>query len=256
MTAYSAVESAVEAMKSGAVDYLIKPLDFDQLKSTLFKTLEHSEAVRSGERFPVPVEGIVGNSPAVRRMLEMIHTVAPSEATVLINGKSGTGKELVARAIHNQSQRKDGPWVAVNCAALTESLLESELFGHEKGAFTGADKRRDGRFLQADGGTLFLDEIGEISLLMQVKLLRAIQQREIQRVGGDATLKVDVRRRPWRLRTATCWMRSRPGASARICIIGSTSSAYRSRPFRSGARTSPFWRSTSSRFSASGTERM
>ena len=123
----------------------------------------------------------------------MIHTVAPSEATVLINGKSGTGKELVARAIHNQSQRKDGPWVAVNCAALTESLLESELFGHEKGAFTGADKRRDGRFLQADGGTLFLDEIGEISLLMQVKLLRAIQQREIQRVGGDATLKVDVR---------------------------------------------------------------
>ena len=189
MTAYS----AVEAMKSGAVDYLIKPLDFDQLKSTLFKTLEHSEAVRSGERFPVPVEGIVGNSPAVRRMLEMIHTVAPSEATVLINGKSGTGKELVARAIHNQSQRKDGPWVAVNCAALTESLLESELFGHEKGAFTGADKRRDGRFLQADGGTLFLDEIGEISLLMQVKLLRAIQQREIQRVGGDATLKVDVR---------------------------------------------------------------
>ena len=193
MTAYSAVESAVEAMKSGAVDYLIKPLDFDQLKSTLFKTLEHSEAVRSGERFPVPVEGIVGNSPAVRRMLEMIHTVAPSEATVLINGKSGTGKELVARAIHNQSQRKDGPWVAVNCAALTESLLESELFGHEKGAFTGADKRRDGRFLQADGGTLFLDEIGEISLLMQVKLLRAIQQREIQRVGGDATLKVDVR---------------------------------------------------------------
>ena len=171
MTAYSAVESAVEAMKSGAVDYLIKPLDFDQLKSTLFKTLEHSEAVRSGERFPVPVEGIVGNSPAVRRMLEMIHTVAPSEATVLINGKSGTGKELVA----------------VNCAALTESLLESELFGHEKGAFTGADKRRDGRFLQADGGTLFLDEIGEISLLMQVKLLRAIQQREIQRVGGDAT---------------------------------------------------------------------
>ena len=123
----------------------------------------------------------------------MIHTVAPSEATVLINGKSGTGKELVARAIHNQSQRKDGPWVAVNCAALTESLLESELFGHEKGAFTGADKRRDGRFLQADGGTLFLDEIGEISLLMLVKLLRAIQQREIQRVGGDATLKVDVR---------------------------------------------------------------
>ena len=193
MTAYSAVESAVEAMKSGAVDYLIKPLDFDQLKSTLFKTLEHSEAVRSGERFPVPVEGIVGNSPAVRRMLEMIHTVAPSEATVLINGKSGTGKELVARAIHNQSQRKDGPWVAVNCAALTESLLESELFGHEKGAFTGADKRREGRFSQADGGTLFLDEIGELPLLLQAKLLRALQQGEVQRVGSDTPIIVDVR---------------------------------------------------------------
>ena len=193
MTAYSAVESAVEAMKSGAVDYLIKPLDFDLLKETLFKTLERGEAASPDARAPLPVEGIVGNSPAIRRMLEMIHTVAPSEATVLITGKSGTGKELVARAIHNQSRRKDGPWVAVNCAALTESLLESELFGHEKGAFTGADKRRDGRFLQADGGTLFLDEIGEISLLMQVKLLRAIQQREIQRVGGDATLKVDVR---------------------------------------------------------------
>ena len=193
MTAYSAVESAVEAMKSGAVDYLIKPLDFDQLKSTLFKTLEHSEAVRSGERFPVPVEGIVGNSPAVRRMLEMIHTVAPSEATVLINGKSGTGKELVARAIHNQSQRKDGPWVAVNCAALTESLLESELFGHEKGAFTGADKRREGRFSQADGGTLFLDEIGELPLLLQAKLLRALQQGEVQRVGSDTPVIVDVR---------------------------------------------------------------
>ncbi len=193
MTAYSAVESAVEAMKSGAVDYLIKPLDFDLLKDTLTKTLEHRERGRQEAGAPAPVEGIVGESPAIRRMLEMIHTVAPSEATVLITGKSGTGKELVARAIHRQSRRKNGPWVAVNCAALSENLLESELFGHEKGAFTGADRRRDGRFLQADGGTLFLDEIGEISLLMQVKLLRAIQQREIQRVGGDATLKVDVR---------------------------------------------------------------
>lgn len=191
MTAYSAVESAVEAMKSGAVDYLIKPLDFDRLKAMLSGMLERGTQGGTGE--VIPVEGIVGDSPAVRRMLEMIHTVAPSEATVLINGRSGTGKELVARAIHSQSRRKDGPWVAVNCAALSESLLESELFGHEKGAFTGADRRRDGRFLQADGGTLFLDEIGEISPLMQVKLLRAIQQREIQRVGSDTTLKVDVR---------------------------------------------------------------
>ena len=136
---------------------------------------------------------IVGDSPPMREVFELIARAGATEDCVVVFGESGTGKELVARAIHNQSQRKDGPWVAVNCAALTESLLESELFGHEKGAFTGADKRRDGRFLQADGGTLFLDEIGEISLLMQVKLLRAIQQREIQRVGGDATLKVDVR---------------------------------------------------------------
>ena len=134
---------------------------------------------------------IVGDSPPMREVFELIARAGATEDCVVVFGESGTGKELVARAIHNQSQRRDGPWVAVNCAALTESLLESELFGHEKGAFTGADKRR--RFLQADGGTLFLDEIGEISLLMQVKLLRAIQQREIQRVGGDATLKVDVR---------------------------------------------------------------
>ena len=193
MTAYSAVESAVEAMKSGAVDYLIKPLDFDQLKSTLFKTLEHSEAVRSGERFPVPVEGIVGNSPAVRRMLEMIHTVAPSEATVLINGKSGTGKELVARAIHNQSQRKDGPWVAVNCAALTESLLESELFGHEKGAFTGADTAKSGYFDLAKGGTLFLDEIGTMPHEVQSMLLRVLQENVYTPIGSGRDRISDVR---------------------------------------------------------------
>ncbi len=194
MTAYSAVDSAVEALKSGAYDYLIKPLDFDVLRLTLDRALEHSrlktENIALKERMR---PGIVGNSPAMRRMMDMIEAVAPSEATVLITGKSGTGKELVARAIHSLSPRNTGPWVAVNCAALAENLLESELFGHEKGAFTGADKRRDGRFLQASGGTLFLDEIGEISPHMQVKLLRAIQQREIQRVGGDATLPVDVR---------------------------------------------------------------
>ena len=193
MTAYSAVESAVEAMKSGAVDYLIKPLDFDQLKSTLFKTLEHSEAVRSGERFPVPVEGIVGNSPAVRRMLEMIHTVAPSEATVLINGKSGTGKELAARAVHECSARCDKPFIAVNCGAIPDALLESELFGHARGAFTGATSNRKGRFAQADGGTLFLDEIGELPMPMQTRLLRFLQDWEIMRVGSTTPKQIDVR---------------------------------------------------------------
>ena len=195
MTAYSAVESAVEALKSGAYDYLIKPLDFDVLKLTLNRTLEHSQlkAENSQLRAEKGSRTIVGNSPAIRRMLELIETVAPSDATVLITGKSGTGKELVARSIHQLSARSAGPWVAVNCAALSENLLESELFGHERGAFTGADKRREGRFLQASGGTLFLDEIGEIPLQMQVKLLRALQQREIQRVGSDDTISVDVR---------------------------------------------------------------
>ena len=193
MTAYSAVESAVEAMKSGAVDYLIKPLDFDQLKSTLFKTLEHSEAVRSGERFPVPVEGIVGNSLAVRRMLEMIHTVAPSEATVLINGKSGTGKELAARAVHECSARCDKPFIAVNCGAIPENLFESEFFGYKKGAFTGALADRKGCLDRADGGTLFLDELGELSLSAQTKLLRAIEGQGFTPVGGSDLHKPNFR---------------------------------------------------------------
>ena len=194
MTAYSSVETAVEALKTGALDYLIKPLDFDNLQATLEKALAHTHSV-DAETPAVSASqfGMVGKSPAMQHLLSEIALVAPSEATVLIHGDSGTGKELVARAIHASSARSEKPLVTLNCAALNESLLESELFGHEKGAFTGADKRREGRFVEADGGTLFLDEIGEISLLMQVKLLRAIQQREIQRVGGDATLKVDVR---------------------------------------------------------------
>lgn len=198
MTAYSAIESAVEAIKGGACDYIVKPLDFDVLKSMLLRALEHcasgacSSAV-SARQGGLAGHGIVGNSPALEGMLEMINAVAPSEATVLVSGPSGTGKELVARALHQQSLRHKGPWVAVNCAALSESLLESELFGHEKGAFTGADKRRDGLFLQADKGTIFLDEIGEISAHTQVRLLRVIQQREILRVGSDAVQHIDVR---------------------------------------------------------------
>ncbi len=199
MTAYSNVETAVEAIKAGAYDYLTKPLDFDDLRLTLDRALDHAalrdenKVLRQTLSTAFDSGGIIGQSPAMHRVLEMLATIAPSEATVMVTGESGTGKELIARAVHANSPRLKGPYVAVNCAALTETLLESELFGHEKGAFTGADRRREGRFLAADKGTIFLDEIGEMPLSMQVKLLRVIQEREIQRVGGDQTLKVDVR---------------------------------------------------------------
>lgn len=194
MTAYSSVETAVEAIKSGALDYLIKPLDFDRLQETLAQALAHTREPEI-ESSPVSAAqfGMIGRSPAMRHLLNDIAMVAPSDATVLIHGDSGTGKELVARALHASSARGEKPLVTLNCAALNESLLESELFGHEKGAFTGADRRREGRFVEADGGTLFLDEIGDISPLMQVRLLRAIQEREVQRVGSNQTISVDVR---------------------------------------------------------------
>jgi two-component system response regulator HydG len=199
MTAYSSVDNAVQALKTGAYDYLTKPLDFDALKQSLERALEHLRLESEGQ---ARLEGlpedfrqadIIGKSRAMQDLLQMVATVAPTEATVLISGPSGTGKELVARAIHENSQRKDGPLVTVNCAALSETLLESELFGHEKGSFTGADKKREGKFMQANQGTIFLDEIGEMDLRMQTKLLRVIQQREIQRVGSDTALYVDVR---------------------------------------------------------------
>lgn len=197
MTAYSNVESAVEAIKAGAYDYLTKPLDFDMLQLTIERALEHTQLKAENNNLKQQLtfdnQNMIGRSPQMRRLMEMIAMIAPSEATVLICGESGTGKELIARSVHANSLRKERPLVIVNCAALSESLLESELFGHEKGAFTGADKRREGRFMEADKGTLFLDEIGEVSLLMQAKLLRAIQEREIQRVGSNQTLSVDVR---------------------------------------------------------------
>jgi two-component system response regulator HydG len=197
MTAYSNVESAVEAIKAGAYDYLTKPLDFDTLQLTLARALEHtslkSENQDLKQRLRFDQQNFIGRSEPMRKLLEMIAMIAPSDATVLISGESGTGKELIARAVHANSLRKERPLVSINCAALSESLLESELFGHEKGAFTGADKRREGRFMEADQGTLFLDEIGEVSPLMQAKLLRAIQEQEIQRVGSNQTLSVDVR---------------------------------------------------------------
>ena len=196
MTAYSSVDSAVEAIKKGAHDYLTKPLDFDRLRHTLEVAMGHrrqeEDQALSGQPFGDD-NRIIGSSVPMRELWDMIVHVAPTEATVLITGESGTGKELVASALHHQSRRADGPLVKVNCAALAENLLESELFGHEKGAFTGADRRREGRFVQAQGGTLFLDEIGETSPAMQAKLLRVLQEHELQRVGGQETIHVDVR---------------------------------------------------------------
>ena len=199
MTAYSSVDSAVEAIKIGAHDYLTKPLDFERLRLTMARALDHRQVVeekegaKSRKRDEIDTVGIIGKSPVMQELLEMISFVAPTEATVLITGESGTGKELIASALHHNSARKKGPFVKVNCAALVETLLESELFGHEKGAFTGADRRRDGKFVQADHGTLFLDEIGETSPAMQVKLLRVLQEHELQRVGGQDVVEVDVR---------------------------------------------------------------
>ncbi|MEG6506631.1 sigma-54-dependent transcriptional regulator [Nitratidesulfovibrio sp. 1201_IL3209] len=205
MTAFSSVDTAVEALRTGAYDYLTKPLDFDVLRHTLERALDHTRlasenrelrerlTAQAGQGAAGALYGIIGRSAPMRELVEMIATVAPSEATVLITGESGTGKELVARALHAASHRAARQLVTVNCAALTETLLESELFGHERGAFTGADRRREGRFVQADGGTLFLDEIGEMPLPLQAKLLRALQQGEVQRVGSDTPLTVDVR---------------------------------------------------------------
>ncbi|QLA15913.1 sigma-54-dependent transcriptional regulator [Desulfolutivibrio sulfoxidireducens] len=199
MTAYSSVETAVDALKAGAYDYLIKPLDLDVLRLTMDRALDHlrlrteNRALRERLGREFTSSEIIGQSPPMRELLDMAAMAAPTEATVLITGESGTGKELVARAIHANSPRKNGPLVTVNCAALPETLLESELFGHEKGAFTGADRRREGRFMTADKGTIFLDEIGEMSPATQVKLLRVIQEREIERVGGDRPIGVDVR---------------------------------------------------------------
>lgn len=196
MTAFSSVDSAVAAIKQGAHDYLTKPLDFDRLRTTLEVAMGHRQREADAPDIGRPFGGdgrIIGKSAPMQELWEMIVHVAPTEATVLINGESGTGKELVAAALHHNSLRAKGPLVKVNCAALAETLLESELFGHERGAFTGADRRREGRFVQAQGGTLFLDEIGETSPAMQAKLLRVLQEHELQRVGGQETIKVDVR---------------------------------------------------------------
>jgi two-component system response regulator HydG len=196
MTAFSSIDSAVEAIKQGAHDYLTKPIDFARLRQTLEVAMGHrrqSERAAASEKPFGEDDRIIGSSAPMRILWEMIVQVAPTDATVLITGDSGTGKELVASALHYKSQRKAGPFIKVNCAALSESLLESELFGHEKGAFTGADRRREGCFVQAQRGTLFLDEIGETTPAMQAKLLRVLQEHELQRVGGQEVIIVDVR---------------------------------------------------------------
>jgi two-component system response regulator HydG len=199
MTGYASVETAVAALKNGAYDYVTKPLDPDELAHLVKKALTHKRTEQENVRLRETVaevakpEDIVGQSQAMQKVFDAIETVAPTDATVLITGESGTGKELVARAIHHASPRRFHPLVVIHCGALAETLLESELFGHEKGAFTGAQYRKKGKFEIAEGGTVFLDEIGDISLKTQTDLLRVLQEREIMRVGGNQSIKVDFR---------------------------------------------------------------
>jgi len=199
MTAYASVETARDALKSGAFDYLTKPLDIDELKLIIHRALRHHQLEqenrylreRLDDRFDFG--NIIGNSLAMKNLFETLAQVAPTEATVLITGESGTGKELIANAIHQNSPRCHKPMIKVNCAALPETLLESELFGHEKGAFTGAVNKNRGRFQLAHQSSLFLDEISEMSPATQAKILRALQEKEIEPVGGETTLKIDTR---------------------------------------------------------------
>jgi DNA-binding NtrC family response regulator len=199
MTAFGAIETAVSAMKEGAADYLTKPLNMTELQLVLSREMERHRLrretgqlrARLAERYSF--QNIIGNAPAMQAIFKTVAQVAGARASVLITGESGTGKELIAAAIHERSPRAQGPFVKLHCAALAETLLESELFGHERGSFTGAAGRREGRFFQANGGSLFLDEIGEVSPAVQVKLLRFLQEHEFERVGGNETIRVDVR---------------------------------------------------------------
>jgi DNA-binding NtrC family response regulator len=199
LTAYGTVEGAVDAVRSGASDFLLKPVEIPRLRAAVFKAVKERGLRREIERLreeaghPPGVEGIVGSSRAMEEVLRKIRLVAPTRMNVLITGESGTGKELVARAIHALSPRTGRPFLPLNCAAIPETLLESELFGHEKGSFTGATAARPGKLESAEGGTLFLDEVGDVSLAIQAKLLRAIEQKEVLRVGSSHVLKVDVR---------------------------------------------------------------
>ncbi|HQU42054.1 MAG TPA: sigma-54 dependent transcriptional regulator [Pirellulales bacterium] len=199
ITAFAKTETAIEAMRRGAFEYLLKPVDFRRLREVVAKALEvshlsHVPAVISEEEpTDSPADRIVGNAPAMQEVYKAIGRVAPQDVTVLIVGESGTGKELVARSIYHYSRRSQGPFLAINCAAIPENLLESELFGHERGAFTGADQRRIGKFEQVSGGTIFLDEIGDMSSATQAKVLRLLQEQRFERVGANDTIQTDVR---------------------------------------------------------------
>jgi DNA-binding NtrC family response regulator len=197
MTGFGSVESAVDCMKNGAFDYIIKPFSADQIEFTLRKAQEFNQLLKVNNLLSKESEDgdqdLLGRSPAMENLRSLIRKVARTQATVLIQGESGTGKELVARAFYRESPRANAPFIKVNCAAIPENLIESEFFGHEKGAFTGALNKREGRFELAHGGTILLDEISEISPAVQVKLLRVLQERELERVGGSRTIKVDVR---------------------------------------------------------------
>lgn len=199
MTAFASVKTAIDTLKAGAYDYLTKPIDIDELKILIQKALDHQQLEQEnqflkeqlGDRFDF--SNIIGKSPTMKEMFETIALAAPSEATILIIGESGTGKELIANAVHQNSRRREQPMIKVNCAALPATLLESELFGHEKGAFTGADKPRKGRFQMAHGGTIFLDEIAEMATSTQAKILRVLQEREFEPVGSSNTSRIDTR---------------------------------------------------------------
>jgi nitrogen regulation protein NR(I) len=199
MTAYGTSQTAIEAMKLGAYDYVLKPFDIPRLKQLLSEALAAAQAMKQIVSFPTKPNAeetrqtIVGNSPVMQQVYKLIGQVAPTNTTILITGESGTGKELVARAIYQNGSRVNKPFIAINCAAIPENLLESELFGHEKGAFTGALNQRIGKFEQCDGGTLFLDEIGDMPLTTQTKILRVLQEGEISRVGSNQSIKTDVR---------------------------------------------------------------
>lgn len=199
LTGHGSIDSAVDAMRHGAYDFLTKPLNLDQLSLIVKRALEGREMSLQHQELKKELEdsnalkGMIGTSPAMQRVQQLIKKVADTRANVLITGESGVGKELVANAIHNLSSRKDKSFIKVHCAALSETLLESELFGHEKGAFTGADKMQKGRFELAHGGTIFLDEIGEINQNVQIKILRVLQEKKFERVGGEQTIEVDVR---------------------------------------------------------------